>query len=80
MAEATGGTLKKSDLEEIIQQVFERADGAGVTKEEMREALDEIADLCDPDTDVERADDGTWSVIEGHDSDADDEAEADEEA
>jgi len=60
-----GGTLNKQDLESLLNCIFNTADGAGATKEEMREALDLIADLADPDTTVEQVGDtDEWQVVE----------------
>ena len=73
VALAAGAVLKAGDLEEILEQIFGIADGAGSSKDEMRAALDEIADLADPDTELERDADGTWSVVEDEDAEADDE-------
>jgi hypothetical protein len=64
--------LTRNDLEEILGQIFNIVDGAGDKKEDMRCALEEAADLADPDTELERAGDGTWFVVEGDDLDADD--------
>jgi hypothetical protein len=76
MAREASSTLSKQDLESLINCIFNTADGAGATKEEMREALDLIADLADPDTTVEQVGDtDEWQVIEDAedaDPDADD--------
>jgi hypothetical protein len=66
------GKLTKADLEEVLTQIFEIADEAGGTKEEMRAALDEISDLADPDTEIEQGTDGRWQVVESDDEGAED--------
>ncbi len=69
-----GGTLTKANLESLLTCIFGIADGAGSTKEEMREALERVADLADPDTEVEEVGDGDWQVTEDA---SDDEADPD---
>jgi hypothetical protein len=73
------GLLTKVDHESLLSYIFKLADGAGSTKEEMREALETISDLADPDTNVEEDDDGVWSVSDEGDDDADPDADADDE-
>lgn len=75
--ESGSGTLRKSDLEEVLTQIFEMADEAGATKEEMRSALDDIADLADPDTIIQKDEEGRWVVIE-ESAEEDDQVEDDE--
>jgi hypothetical protein len=68
MSDSSNGTLTKADLEELIEQVYKIADDSGGgTKEEMREALSEIADLTDSETEVERDKDGKWFVVDESD-------------
>lgn len=69
--------LTKDSLNEILTQIFETADAASNTKEEMRAALDGISDLADPDVPVVRGEDGVWRVDAG-DEDEDADADADE--
>ena len=70
MARESSSTLSKQELESLLNCIFNTADGAGATKEEMREALDLIADLADPDTTVEQVGDtDEWQVIGDGDGD-----------
>jgi hypothetical protein len=70
--------LTVKDYEEILSQIFDVADEAGQSKDDMRAALDEITDLADPEVELERADDGTWSVSTNEAS-GDGEADEDDE-
>jgi hypothetical protein len=72
--------LTRNDLEEILGQIFNIVDGAGDKKEDMRCALEEAADLADPDTELERSEDGTWFVVEDTDAESgDDDLSAEDE-
>ena len=64
-------TLTRDDLGEILSQIFGVADGCGPSKDDMRQALDEISDLSDPDSELERDKSGNWSVVEGDEDDQD---------
>jgi hypothetical protein len=68
--------LTRDDLESLLSYIFSVADEAGSTKEEMREALEQIADLADPDSTVEQVGD-EWQVTEdgGDSSDPEDDDE-----
>jgi len=75
-AVVAAAVLTRDDLESILTQIFETADSCGSTKSEMEAALSEICDLADPDTELEQGGDGRWSVVEGDESeDQDNEAE-----
>lgn len=75
---AAGAVLKVDDYEEILEQIFSIADGAGEGKGDMRAALDEIADLADPETELESDGAGTWSVVESSEAGGDGEEEDEE--
>jgi len=69
--------LTKEQLNSLVSHLFTVADGAGSTREEMRAALDTIADLTDPNTLIEEQEDGAWEVVEPEPED-EDEDESDE--
>lgn len=72
--------LTKDQLNSLVSHLFTVADSAGSGKEEMRAALDTVADLTDPNTLIEEQEDGTWEVVEPEDEDeAEDEAGDEEE-
>jgi hypothetical protein len=59
-----GGTLTQKQLQSLLNYIFTVADCVGNTKSEQVEALQQIADLSDPETAVRETSDGEWEVVE----------------
>ncbi len=75
--------LTRVELESLMAQIFVLVDCAGSTKEELREVVDQVSKLTDPDTTIEQDGNGEWQVMsdeadDGDESDEDDDDEADE--
>ena len=66
MAKDENGNLTSEDYEQLISHIFDRAHAAlsSNQRSEYHSTLEEIADLCDPDTDLIFNADGTVEIDE----------------
>lgn len=71
--------MTTKDWESLAEQCSQRLRDCGSTRTEMMDAQDEVADLLDPDIEIEQDSDGTWILSEPDDSDGDGIPDAEEE-
>jgi hypothetical protein len=69
--------LSQEEWQQLINHIFDRAQAALTSNQrsQYREVLEEISDLCDPDTNLTFNDDGTVEIDESDDEDLSDDDE-----
>ncbi len=72
MANEESDDITNKEYEQLVQHLYDRAESAlaSNSRSEMREFIEEVSDLCDPDTELLFNPDGSVEVAEEDDEEA----------